>query len=28
VLEMVQAGRGFESLIVYERHGEWFLSVP
>jgi hypothetical protein len=28
VLEMVQAGRGFESLIVEKRHGIWFLSVP
>jgi hypothetical protein len=28
VLEMVQAGRGFERLIVYERHGICVLSVP
>ena len=28
VLEMVQAGRGFERLIVEKRHGIWFLSVP
>jgi hypothetical protein len=28
VLEMIQAGRRFERLIVYERHGIWFLSVP
>jgi len=28
VLEMVQARRGFERLIVYERHGNGSLSVP
>jgi hypothetical protein len=28
VLEMVQARRGFERLIVYERHGICVLSVP